>query len=311
MNYWKNKRVLVTGANGFIGNALYKKLTCLGALTTGTQYLSNFEGFIPIDLRDKKAVDSLFREFCFEMVLHTAAVDGNSVFKRENGLRILSENIVMGLNILNAGHENNVPDLMAISSADIYSTNDTAPILEENDYREGINQAANEYIKTKIALELLSLSFAKSGKMRVYLPRPTNVFGPDFSHRKLARGVVAIMIDNALANKDIEIWNGWVQIRDFIYINDCTEMLLKMIESGQPGVCNISSSCSISIIELAKMIIKLTNSKSTIVHKFQDGLDLCDFRVLDTKKRLTFYALQATSLEEGLLATISSIVNRP
>jgi dTDP-4-dehydro-6-deoxy-alpha-D-gulose 4-ketoreductase len=308
MSHWKDRSVLVTGASGFVGSQLHKRLIDFGADVVGTCYLKPIGGLHQVDLCDKAQVKALFNKRKFNTVIHIAGLDGNSVYKKLNELRILTENTSMCANILNEATASGVEDLMLMSSAEIYFNDKIQRLREEDDYQKGVHPYHNGYLKSKIILELMAMSYNISPHMRIYLPRPTNIYGPAILPQKPSKGVISVMIQSAIENKDIEIWNTGSQTRDFIYIDDCVEMLLKMVESKHTGPCNISSDETIKILELAKLVVKVADSASKLIYKSHESVNLAAFRVLDTQKRSTFYNRTTIGLAEGIERTISYYV---
>ncbi len=241
MSFWKNKRILVTGADGFIGSRFIEEFAVLNVYAVGS-YLKSVQGTfenqekikrVQLDLLDFSKVLSICKEERIDVILHCAALDGNIEFKMKNSARIMDENMRMVSNILNVARDLKIQDVMLMSSAEIYPPQAQSPIIEEDDYQKLFYYSENGYVLSKIFTEVLGRLYAKQFGMNVFLPRPTNAYGPGDKFDTSTNRVIPNMIQKVSRGEQIEIWGDGSQIRGFIYVNDLVKSILLMIEIKQ------------------------------------------------------------------------------
>lgn len=310
MSFWKNKRVLVTGADGFIGSHFISELAGLDACTIGTSrkdaQAAGTRGKTKkarLDLLDFDRVLSVCKEENIDIVLHCAALDGNIEFKIKNSARIMDENMRMVSNILNAAKDLNIQDVMLMSSAEIYSPQVQSPIVEEDDHQKFFHYSENGYVLSKIFSEVLGKLYAKQFGMRVFSPRPTNVYGPGDKFDVSTNRVIPSMIQKAVREEQIEIWGDGSQVRGFVHVDDLVRAILLMIESGRYQTLNIATSESISILDLAKVISRVVNVKPNIHLDLEKPAGIKE-RVLSVQKLESISNFKPKSLEDGLRETV-------
>lgn len=274
-NFWKGKKVLVTGAAGFIGsNAVGELLRRESNITITISKKKkvgnlNFSKLFP-QLKIER-VDILSFKDCLkitknkEIVLNFAAMDGDAKFKIDNSAEIFRNNVQIALNILESSRINNVNRILIMSSIDVYPPDIDSPVREESGFKEGLG-IKNGYAWSKRFTEIIAKNYYDKYGLKIALARPGNVYGlGDMTSKEKAR-VIPSFIDKATKNKNITIFGNGSQKKSFLYIKDLNEALFNLVEVY--SVCdpiNIAGSKYITLRDLAKLIIKLTNSKSKIV----------------------------------------------
>lgn len=299
-NYWKNKKVIVTGSGGFLGGHFVRELSELQSQVVSAPHDI-------IDLLDFDKTKSLFRNA--DVIINCAALDGNSEFKVRHAAEILDSNLRITLNVLNAAKANAVKDIVLFSSAEIYSPDAPNPIKEEDDYRLYNEHTLNGYILSKRYGEILSDLYCKEFNLQIYLPRPSNIYGPNDHFSEIDNKMIPSFIKKVAVGEPIEIWGDGLQIRQFIYVKDVVYSVFSMIEKNYSDVLNISTEEFISILDLAKIIYKCFDKKPNINFNFTKATRVQN-RILDTSKMNKLIDFKPVSLELGLRQTINWYQNQ-
>lgn len=313
-NYWKNKKVIVAGGLGFLGSHFIDELIRLGAdvvciSRTGNKKLLSDLGlpssrahFKQIDLLNYPKVKKGFEKA--DLIINCAALDGNTEFKMKHAAQMMDVNVRIASNILNVAREKNVKNVVLASTAEIYSSNVASPIVEEDDHAKYNDYTGNGYVLSKRYAEILGSLYEQQYGMNVFLPRPTNIYGPrDHFEDKMGR-VIPSMIKKVFKGEAIEIWGDGSQVRQFIYVKDATSSIFKMVETNKYHKLNIASGEAISILKLAKLITEIIGAKERIQLDKDKPIGVKS-RVLDTTKLDSIIDFRFKSLEEGLRELIN------
>lgn len=231
-------KILVTGAAGFIGAATVARLCAQGHQVIGVDNLNdyyevqlkldrlkhiahpNFQ-FIKLDIAEREAMEALFAQHDFERVIHLAAQAGVR-YSLENPHAYVSSNLVGHLNILEGCRHQKVPHLIYASSSSVYGLNQKMPFSVD----DSVDHPVSLYAATKKADELMSHSYAHLYGLPTTGLRFFTVYGPwgrpDMALQKFA--------GKMLAGKPIEIYNHGNMQRDFTYIDDIVEGIVRIME---------------------------------------------------------------------------------
>ena len=290
-------RCLITGGSGFIGSHLAEKLLISGNqvsiidnLSTGVRAnLANIEGNISFkqgSILDEVLIDQMVAESDF--VVHLAASLG--VFNIVNHpLDSLRTNLKGTEIVLEASDKHSKPVLIA-STSEIYGKNNKVPLSEEDDRIVGHPLKSRwSYSEAKAVDESLGYFYYLEKKLPVRIVRFFNTVGPrQVGHYGM---VVPRFVSSALKNEPIEVYGSGEQIRCFCHVDDAVRALLLVIESEQAvgQVFNVGNNQQISIIDLAKKVKELTNSKSEIIkvpyaEAYLEGFEDMQRRVPDISK---------------------------
>lgn len=268
----KNKKVLVTGAGGFIASHLLEKLVEMGAeVKAFTRYNSrNDYGLIEIlpddvkkkiwvipgDLRDYDAVYEAMRG-C-EIVFHLAALIAIPYSYVHPG-EVIETNVIGTFNVLNAARRLKVKKIVHTSTSEVYGTAIKVPISEDHPL-----QGQSPYSASKIGADKIAESFFRSFNLPVATIRPFNTYGP----RQSARAVIPTIITQALKGNIIQL-GSLHPTRDMNYVKDTVNGFVKIAESeksvGQE--INIGSGREISIGDLVEKISGFLGKKIKVVSK--------------------------------------------
>jgi len=267
-----NKKVLVTGAGGFIGSHLVEAVVRKGCKVRAFVHYNSFNSWgwmdylnqakdiknhIEIfsgDVRDPYGVKKAMRDI--DIVFHLAALIGIP-YSYNSPESYVDTNIKGTLNILQAGRELEIQKIIHTSTSEVYGTAQFTPITEEHP----INPQS-PYSATKAAADFVALSFYRSFNTPATVIRPFNTYGP----RQSARAIIPTIISQIIS-KETKVRLGDVYPkRDFIYIKDTVQGFIDAAESDKSvgKVIHIGSSSEISISELANLIAKLMDSKIEI-----------------------------------------------
>jgi UDP-glucose 4-epimerase len=290
-------KYLITGGAGFIGSHLAEKLITRGDqvlildnLSTGS--LDNISGIkdkIKIEqcsILEKAVIDKLVSESDF--VVHLAAALG--VFNIVNkALESLKTNVQGSEIVLEACDKYNKPVLVA-STSEIYGKNDKVPLNEVDDRIIGHPLKSRwSYSEAKAVDESLAYFYYLENKLPIRIVRFFNTVGPrQLGHYGM---VVPRFVSAALKNEPLSVYGSGDQIRCFCHIDDAVRALLLVMDSENAvgEVFNVGNNQQTSIMELAKKVIELTGSSSTIEkiayeNAYPEGFEDMQRRVPDISK---------------------------
>ena len=290
-------KYLITGGSGFIGSHLAEKLLLNGNQVSiidnlSTGFRSNLGGieekifFKCGSVLDHILVDQMVSESDF--VVHLAASLG--VFNIVNHpLDSLKTNLRGTEIVLEASDKYRKPILIA-STSEIYGKNNKVPLSEEDDRIIGHPLKSRwSYSEAKAVDESLGYFYFLENNLPVRIVRFFNTVGPrQVGHYGM---VVPRFVSSALKNEPIEVYGSGEQIRCFCHVDDAVKALLLVMESEQAvgQVFNVGNNQQISIMDLAKRVIELTNSKSEIIRvsyaeAYPEGFEDMQMRVPDISK---------------------------
>ena len=290
-------KYLVTGGAGFIGSHLCERLISRGEQAIildnySTSSISNIGGFqqkvkvVEGNILNKSLVDELVAES--DYVVHLAAALGvlNIVNKPLDSLRT---NIQGTEVVLEAANKHNKPILIA-STSEIYGKNDKVPLNEEDDRIIGHPLKSRwSYSEAKAVDESLAYFYYLENKLPIRIVRFFNTVGPrQVGHYGM---VLPRFVSAAIKNEPLQVYGTGEQIRCFCHVEDAVRALLQVMDSDKSmgEVFNIGNNQQISILELAKRVIQITDSKSEIIkipytEAYPDGFEDMQRRVPDISK---------------------------
>ncbi len=283
-------RILVTGAAGFIGFGLAKKLLARGDEVIGIDNLNDYydvnlkrdrlkqlepnEGFnfIKLDLADRAGMEKLFQDYQFDRVCNLAAQAGVR-YSMENPHAYIDSNIVGFVNILEGCRHSKVPHLSYASSSSVYGANTKQPFSEHHN----IDHPMSLYAASKKANELMAHTYSSLYGLPATGLRFFTVYGPwgrpDMALFKFTKGI--------LEDKAIDIYNHGNMSRDFTYIDDIVESVVRITDkipaanpswSGdQPDpatsyvpyrVYNIGNNAPVKLLDFVSAIEKATGKEA-------------------------------------------------
>ncbi len=304
----KNK-ILVTGGAGFIGSAVAEKLAqnpenyvvivdnlLTGSLKKVPESEHNNLRFIKCDANDYKDISSVFYAYTFDYVFHYAAVVG---VKRTLQNPVMVLNDITGINnILALSKNTGVKRVYFSSSSEVYGEPVEFP---QNEHTTPLNSRL-PYAIVKNVGEAYLKSYQREYGLEYTIFRFFNTYGP----KQSKEFVISRFLSMALQNQDITIYGDGSQTRTFCFIEDNVDACVAAFYNDMfvNDVVNIGGNIEVPILELAKTVIKVTGSKSNLIHlpALEEG-DMTR-RLPDTSKMSELLKREVTTLEDGLAHVI-------
>jgi nucleoside-diphosphate-sugar epimerase len=274
----KQKRVVILGGGGFIGGHLAKRLKEEGCHVRVCdikkhEYFYHSEicdEFILGDLTDPKVVDTVIEEGVDEVYQLAADMGGALyIFTGENDANLMHNSAMINLNVSRECVKKKVGKVFYSSSACMYPEhNQLDP--ENPNCEESSAYPANpdsEYGWEKLFSERVFLAYNRNYNLNVRIARFHNIFGPQGTWTGGREKSPAAMCRKVAESKDgdvIEVWGTGQQTRSFLYVDECVEAVLRLMNSEFTGPVNIGSEEMVTINQLAEMAIKISGKNLTI-----------------------------------------------
>ena len=309
-----NLKVLITGADGFIGSHLsealveagydvrafiyYNSFNSYGWLDTVSKEIKNKIEFFPGDIRDPNGVREAMKEV--DIVFHLAALIAIP-FSYHSSDSYIDTNVKGTLNIIQAARDNKVKRVLVTSTSEVYGTAQFVPITELHP-----KQPQSPYSASKIGADAIADSFYRSFDLPITIVRPFNTFGP----RQSARAVIPTIISQLLnGSKEIKL-GDITPTRDLLFVKDTVNGFLKISQCDQliGHEVNIATQSEITVGDLAQELINYINPNAKII---TDEVRLRPeksevFRLFGSNEKLKSFTnwKQNYTLQEGLKETV-------
>jgi len=265
---------IITGSKGFIGHNLIKNLSHNIVPIENSKQSLNLPNII--DLNKQYNIIC-----CGAYILKS----NTSIY---DPIKSIIDNILNSfISIYNIRY--NISHICFLSTADVYKQPNEIPIIENHPI-----QPTTYYATSKLCLENYLKIFCQECNIPLCILRLGHVYGKNDNSGK----IIYKIIDNAKNNFDIILYNNGQDIRNYIYIDDVTNIIQYISMNQINGIYNLISNQNISIEQLAKIIIKLTNSKSKILYKNENKPSLK--LIFDNQKLQQIYNFTFTSIENGI-----------
>ena len=301
--FWRKRRVVVTGGAGFLGSRVTAKLRERGAQQV----------FVPrsrdYDLRDNDAVARMLADARPQLLIHLAAVVGGIGANRANPGRYLYENALMGIQIIEEARKAAVEKTLVVGTICSYPKYASVP-FNEDDLWDGYPEETNApYGVAKKLLLVQGQAYRQQYGMNVIHPLLVNLYGPGDDFELESSHVIAALLRKFVETRDadrsyVEAWGTGTQTREFLYVDDAAEgLLLAMERYDKPEPVNLGSGQEVSIHDLAHMIRETVGYKGELRwdRSKPDGQPR---RRLDTSRARKEFGFEAsTPLADGIRKT--------
>lgn len=310
MNFFSGKKVLVTGAAGFVGTHLTQRLVDSGAIVRGTLHKStplleiNSVEYVKTNLESAEDCELATKNIDF--VFMCAANSSGAEVMTKSPLVHLTPNVIMNSQMLAASYTNNVKKFCFISSNTVYPLTDFA--VSEDDvtgeffekyfivgWMKRFSELMCEMYSTKI-----------SNPMPTLIVRPGNLYGPFDKYKKSESKVIAALIRRAYEKENpFEVWGDGEDIKDFLYIGDFIDALFETFpKSSNFDVFNIASGVPVTIKEVLKHIIDISNNGDIEVNFDTTKPTMIPKRMIDISKISNLVGWKPkTTINQGLKLT--------
>lgn len=306
-DFFKGKKITVTGAHGFLGKHVISQLRLAGATDISTPSHQEF------DLRIQESCEQIVTGK--DIVIHLAARVGGIGFNREHPGLLFYDNAIMGIQLIEAARRAGVGKFVALGTICAYPKYTPVPFQEAelwNGYPEETNAP---YGLAKKMMLVQSQAYRQEYGFNSIFLLPVNLYGPgdNFDPRSshVIPALIKKIIDAKLAgDTSVDVWGTGSATREFLYVEDAARGIVAATEkynSSEP--MNLGAGFEISIKKLAELIIELTDFQGSISWDTSkpDGQPR---RMLDTSKAAQEIGFRATTdFKKGLKQTIDWYVN--
>lgn len=304
MDFWKNKRVIVTGGTGFLGSHLTNQLNLRGA-----------DVFVPkhneYDLVKATAVKRLFAENPADIVIHLAAKVGGIGANREHPGSFFYDNLMMGVQLMHEAYLHKIPKFVALGTVCAYPKITPIP-FQESDLWNGYPEETNApYGLAKKMMLVQSQGYREEYGFNSIFLLPVNLYGPGDNFDPTSSHVIPALIkkcvDAVETNApEIVVWGDGSATREFLYVEDAAEGILLAAEKyNKSDPVNLGSAFEISIKDLVDIIVKETGLMGKISWDTTKPNGQPRRKLDITKAKSEFGFESKTNFQDGLRKTIS------
>ena len=300
----KDKRVIVTGGEGFLGKFVIDRLkqrNCSGIFVPRK---------VDYDLRNLEAIVRMYKDARADIVIHLAAVVGGIGANRENPGSFFYDNLIMGIQLMEQARLNNIEKFVAIGTVCSYPKFTEIPFKEENLWNGYPEETNAPYGLAKKMLLVQSQAYRNQYDFNSIFLLLVNLHGPGDNFELKSSHVIPALIKKFYQAKiknssEVEVWGTGKATREFLYVDDCAEAIVLATERyDKPFPVNIGAGFEISIKDLAEKIKDIIGYNGQIFWNTSkpDGQPR---RCLDTSKAFKEFNFKAkTDFNAGLRKTI-------
>lgn len=307
----KGARILITGGAGFIASHLIDRVIADNEVVIYDNLERNAFSFTNLaghphvtlvegDVLDYERLRAAMR--AATICIHAAAIAGIYTVDRQ-ATRTMKVNFLGTYHALEAAVANKVNRFIHLSSSEVYGPFVFRGKETDSTTLGPVGEKRWVYAVSKLAGEHFVHAYRDDYGLEVVIVRPFNVYGP----RQVGEGAVQQMVNRALANEDLIVYNDGSQVRSWCYVSDFVDGLCRamFMESARNQVFNIGNpQATVTVLGLARTILSMTGSRSRIVFRPHPGPEV-EIRVPDIDSAMSRLGYSPrVSLEEGLRACI-------
>lgn len=303
-NFFDDKKILLTGGNGFLGKWTQKELTKRGVSKKNIEIPSSQTSNLLSVQNIKKAVKGK------DMVIHLAALVGGIGFNRENPGRMVYENLVIGTHLMEEARKAEVSKFVSLGTICCYPKYTKVPFKEE-DLWDGYPEETNApYGLAKKMLLVQSQAYRQQYGFNSIFLMPVNLYGPGDNFDPSSSHVIPALIKKIYeakqkGKKEVIVWGTGKASREFLYVEDAARAIVLATEKyNKSDPVNIGAGFEITIKDLVIKLVKLMDFKGKI---FWDKTkpDGQPRRCLDVSKaKKDFGFTSKTNFDQGLKKTV-------
>ncbi|HKJ26798.1 MAG TPA: GDP-L-fucose synthase [Anaerolineales bacterium] len=303
-DFWKDKRVCVTGGAGFLGSFVLEKLAERGAAEVFVPRIDEY------DLTQPEDIDRMLADAKPDVLIHLAALAGGIGANRARPAEFFYKNLMMGVPLMHKAWEAGVGKFVAIGTICAYPKFTPIPFKEENLW-EGYPEETNApYGLAKKMLLVQAQAYREQYDYNAIYLLPVNLYGPRDNFNLETSHVIPALIRKCVeaqqrGDDKIEVWGTGSPTREFLYAGDAAEGILLAAEKyNDSEPVNLGSAMEISIKDLVDLIVRLTGFEGEVVWN-SDKPDGQPRRALDVTRAREHFGFEARMrFEEGLKRTI-------
>jgi GDP-L-fucose synthase len=304
MNFWQDKRVIVTGGAGFLGSYVVEKLKERGCNDIFVPLVEDY------DLVKEKNVIKLYQDYPADIVIHLAAVVGGIGANRENPGKFFYDNLVMGAMLMEYARQFKVDKFVAIGTICAYPKFTPVPFKEENLWNGYPEETNAPYGLAKKMMLVQSQAYRSQYGFNSIFLLPLNLYGPRDNFNPKSSHVIPALIRKFIeaieeGREEVVVWGTGKPTRGFLYVEDAAEGILLAAERyNKSEPINLGTDLEISIKDLAELIGRLAGFKGEIIWD-KSKPDGQPRRKLDASRAEKEFGFKARlDFEEGLKRTI-------
>jgi len=264
MSYLEGKKILVTGATGFVGRNLIRELRNRGLdLLTPTRK--------DYDLMVQGEVRRMFRELKPEVVFHLAGMVGGILANKESPAEFFYNNILLNTMVIHEAYLSGVEKLITLIGGCSYPAGAPSPISEDQLFNGYPQPESAPYSLAKAMSVVQAQAYRKQYGFNAIVLVPGNLYGPHDNFDLESSHVIPALIRKfhearKKGLKKVAVWGSGKPVRDFIYVEDACKVIVRAAEIyNEPDIINVSSGKGISIAELVDLVAEVVGFDGEIV----------------------------------------------
>jgi len=303
-NFFKDKKILLTGGNGFLGQWVLKELLRKGALRKNIEIPSSKTNNLLSVQNIKRMVKGK------DIIIHLAALVGGIGFNRENPGRMVYENLVVGTHLMEEARKAGVFKFVTLGTICCYPKYTPVPFKEENLWNGYPEETNAPYGLAKKMQLVQSQAYRQQYGFNSIFLMPVNLYGPGDNFDPKSSHVIPALIKKFFdakqkGEKNVVVWGTGKATREFLYVEDAAKAIVLAAEKyNKSEPVNIGAGFEIAIKDLVEKLVKLMDFKGKIVwdKTKPNGQPRRCLDVSKAKKEFGFTA--KTRFEQGLKETV-------